>query len=280
LSFFDPNKVIILLNDSELINGNNYLSHLVERGYYNFTRNAAGINYLMGHPNTLNDVLSYTTNTSNYTNISSDVSNNYGNGSNNGINYVPEKKDNDYYIRNDHQRIIGLQNLTNKAGSTTLMYMMEKQLNYNYNCKAIEMFKQDSIYFHDNNISMCTNIDDLKLKIKDYGNADVIIIDLNGLDGKNVCDEILYLVEPGVIGLNKLLKSNSNIAEKVKDYKVVLNRSSIKDEELSNLEYETKFKIFFNLINYNERKDRVKSVDLLLIKLGFKKQNVSGGLFG
>ncbi len=59
LSFFGPNKTVLLLNNSELVNSSSYLTLLVQNGYYNFTRNAAGINYLLTHPNTLNDVTKY-----------------------------------------------------------------------------------------------------------------------------------------------------------------------------------------------------------------------------
>src|SRR5574344_614403 len=59
LSYFDSSKVLLLLNDSDFVNSNGYLKVLVENGYYNFTRNAAGINYLLNHPNTLDNVKKY-----------------------------------------------------------------------------------------------------------------------------------------------------------------------------------------------------------------------------
>lgn len=265
LSCFEPQKVILLLNNSELINSNSYLSHLIEKGYYNFTKNAAGVSYLIDHPNSLNDVINYTKSVIN--NNTSDESCGYTyENINNG-----EKTN--YYNKNSNQKIIGIQGLTPKSGATTLMYMMVKQLNYNYHCKGIEMSKQDAIYFRDNNISMCTGIDDLKLKLKGYNDMDAVIIDLNGTDGSEFCDDTLYLIEPGIIGINKLIKSNSNVYEKTRNGKIILNRSAIKDEELTNFEYETKFKVFFNLSNFNERKERLKIIDILLIKLGFKRQN-------
>ena len=140
LSFFPASKVIILLNDSELVSSNNYLKYLVENGYYNFTRNAAGINYLLNHPNTLDNVKKYLSESS-YTSqndINQSVStspNAFGNQSyvanaNLSANFNndeykpaftnPNVFSNVDYIKEEEQikikaRIIGLQNVTEHA---------------------------------------------------------------------------------------------------------------------------------------------------------------------
>lgn len=277
LSFFDASRVIILLNDSELINANNYLGYLVQNGYYNFTRNAAGINYLLTHPNKYDDVKKYlvseSNNLNNYSNVSNSSPNNFGVQT--SVNVTEEKN-----VKQSNCKIIGLQNITEHAGATTLMYMMVKQLKINYHVKGIEMFKQDSIYFHDNDLTLCTSVDELKIKLKSFSEYDAILIDLNDFDAKDFCDEILYLIEPGTIRLNKAIKKDSNIAGKVRSGKVIINRSSIKEEEINNFEYETKFNVFVNIPNFNERADRIQIIDRLLIKLGFKKQDTqTGGLF-
>ncbi len=303
LSFFPASKVIILLNDSELVSSNNYLKYLVENGYYNFTRNAAGINYLLNHPNTLDNVKKYLSESS-YTSqndINQSVStspNAFGNQSyianaNLSANFNndqykpaftnPNVFSNVDYIKEEEQikikaRIIGLQNVTEHAGATTLMHMMLKQLKANYKVIAFEMFKQDSIYFNDPDLSFCTSAEELKFKINALRNIDIVLIDLNDLPEKQFCTDILYLVNPGTISLNKALKKDNNLREKVKDGKVILNQSAIKDEELANFEYETKFKVFYNMPVINDRADRLLAVDKLLGKLGFSKQE--GGIFG
>lgn len=273
---FEPTKVIILLNDSEVINSNNFLGKLVENGYYNFTRNAAGVNYLVDNPNSYEDVEQYVKLSNPY------LLNQTFSSDNNGENFqVNKETDQKHEKSNQNQRIIGVQNLTEHAGSTTLAYMMYKQLKYNYSVKGIEMNKQDFLYFREPDLSLCTSIDDLKIKLKEFANADAIIIDLNGFDSGAICDEILYLVDPGTLKLNKLLKKDSNVYLKVKTGKVVLNRSSIKLEEIPNFEYETKFRVFFNISNFDDRKERIKIIDELLYNLGFKKQNPENmGFFG
>jgi hypothetical protein len=272
LNYFDKSKVIILLNDSQLVNSREYLSKLVSEGFYNFTRNAQGINYLIEHPNELKDVEKYLipntfANPLFESNATSEIQNETSNNSNNRGN-----------SKNPNQKVIGIQNLTSHAGSTTLMYMLVKQLKINYKVQGIEMNTQDYIYFREPNIIPSTSLEDLKMKIKTYTDKEVIIIDLNAIDGSSVCDEILYLVEPGIVKLNKLMKSNQDLNAIMKKGKIILNRSSIKDEEISNFEYETKLKVFFNLGNFNDRKERIQIIDNLLVKLGFKKQGK--GLFG
>ncbi len=264
LSGFESSKIIILLNDSEVINSNSFLSKLVENGYYNFTKNAAGIQYLIDNPNSLEDVKQYllpsSPNAFNQTNYQENYQSNI-------------KTDQTYTKKNPNQKIIGIQNLTEHAGATTLTYMMYKQLKYNYNVKAIEMNKQDFVYFRNVDLSFCTSIDDLQIKLLQFSDVDAILIDLNDFDAQSICDEILYLVDPGTIKLNKLLKKESNIQMKTKTGKIVLNRSAIKQEEISNFEYETKFNVFFNVSNFDDRKERIKIIDEILHNLGFKKQN-------
>jgi len=278
LRVFDPTKVVLLLNDSEVINSGSFLGRLVENGIYNFTRNAAGITYLLDNPNSYENVTQYTK--SDYVNKNI---------------HIPvreqEEDDNDDFpaaqIKEEKikaisgQKIIGLQNLTEHAGSTTLAYMMIKQLRLNYKVKGIEMNKQDFIYFRDPDLALCTSIDDFKLKLKEFKDIEVIIVDLNEFDTLDHCDEILYLVDPGIIKVNKLMKKDQNVVSRTKNGKVVLNRSAIKQEDIPDFEYETKFNVFFSVPNINDRKDRVQIIDAFLYNLGFNKQNPgSVGLFG
>ena len=52
----------------------------------------------------------------------------------------------------------------------------------------------------------------------------------------------------------------------------MLNRSALKDEEINYFEKETDLKVYYNLNNFDDKKDRLLSIDKLLIKLGFNKQ--------
>lgn len=266
LSYFDTNKVIILLDDSPLVNSPEFLTSLIDKGYYNFTRNTSGIGYLIDHPNKYEDVEKYKQET-----IQSAF-----NPLNNNINEEPTKPLK--YEKNKDQKIIGIQNLTEHSGATTLMFLMLKQLSSNYKARGIELMKQDSIYFRNDNISFATSLEDLKMKLSAMNDVEVVIVDLNDVDGKDVCDEILFLVEPGIVKLNKLLKGGSIVYEKIQNGKVVLNRSAILQEEITTFEYETKLKVFHNIPNINDRKENIQVIDTLLVKLGFKKQ-AKHGLF-
>ena len=56
------------------------------------------------------------------------------------------------------------------------MHMMLKQLKANYKVIAFEMFKQDSIYLKDSDISFCTSAEDLKYKINTLKDTEIILI--------------------------------------------------------------------------------------------------------
>ena len=282
LRAFEATKVILLLNDSQVINTGSFLGKLVDNGIFNFTKNAAGVGYLLDNPNKYEDVQQYAS--PDYGSNSMAVGwqgDGPGDDDDDEVESVPVSQSSTVVKTNGSQKIIGIQNLTDHAGSTSLAYMMIKQLKLNYNAKGIELNKQDFIYFRDSDLAQCTGIDDFKMQLKSFSDAEVIIIDLNDFDAKEFCDDILYLVDPGIVKLTKLMKKDSNVTTKVRNGKVVLNRSAIKDEEIPNFEYETKFKVFANLPNINDRKDRVQIIDALLYNLGFKKQSSgSAGLFG
>ncbi len=254
LKGFESSKVILLLNDSQLVNSESYLKALIENGYYNFTRNSAGINYLIDNPNEYNDVKKYIQ--------KKEI---------NELNETTEVE-NRLKIRNPSQKIIGVQNLTEHAGATTLCYLMYKELIINYNAKLIEMNKQDLIYFKDITPDYCTSVDDLNLKLKEYSDVEVILIDLNTFESKDLLDEILYIIEPGTVKINKLIKKDRNYALKASEGKIILNRSNLRETEIPNFEYETKLKIFKTIPNLNDRDVRDKDINLLLSKLGFEKQ--------
>lgn len=262
LNYFGSDKVILLLNDSEYCCSNEFLSKLVKNGYYNFSRNSEGISYLLNKSNTYEDVKKYLV-----------VNSTFQSELNTNI------TENTFKI-NDKIKIIGIQNLSNSAGATTLMVMMVKQLLYNYKVKGIEVNGHDSIYFRNENIIFCTSMLDVQDRIKELKNVDAVIIDLNGIEDKeNICSEIIYLLEPGMIRLGKTLVLNNQTGFIKSEYKIVLNRSALKEEELDYFSRETGLNIFYNLGNIDDMKERLLSIDKLLIKLGFDKQGTKKGIF-
>lgn len=270
LNYFGKDKVIIVLNDSEYCNSKLFLSTLIENGYYNFTKNAQGVSFLISKPNTYDDVKKYLYKEDTFTsaltsNISAEderVKDNFNTTS--IVNNVKNEK---------KTRVIGVQDLYPGAGATTLMQQMVKQLAINYNAMGIELSGHDTVYFRNNKILFCANMLDAKAEIRRHRDVDVFVIDLCGLkDKEGLCDDVIYLLEPGIIRLSKFIKYTDNLNELLDGKKIVLNRSALKDDEMDFFESQTGIKVFYNLINFDDRKERLLSVDKLLIKLGFDKQ--------
>lgn len=57
--FFDPNKTIILLEQTKSYSNVEFLSMLITMGFYNFTKTSEGLVRLLEHPNTYQDVSKY-----------------------------------------------------------------------------------------------------------------------------------------------------------------------------------------------------------------------------
>ena len=51
-------------------------------------------------------------------------------------------------------------------------------------------------------------------------------------------------------------------------------KSNINNNEISEFEYETKCKVYYNMPHLNERKNVNKEINTLLSKLGFAKQSI------
>lgn len=255
LNYFGKDKVILLLNDSAYCNSKEFLTQLINNGYYNFTSNSQGVSFLVNRSNTYEDVKKYIQTTTFTSELNSSI------GSTNSASKVNEMK------------IIGIKNLSEGAGSTTLMQQMVKQLAFNYKVKGIELNGFDAMYFRNPDIIFCNDYTETETKIQGLKGIDAIIIDLNEFEDKNnICTDIIYLLEPGIIRISKFIKNINKYKDKLNDMKIVLNRSALKDEEINYFEKETDLKVYYNLNNFDDKKDRLLSIDKLLIKLGFNKQ--------
>lgn len=257
LNYFGKDKVILLLSDNAYCNSKEFLTVLINNGYYNFTSNSQGVSFLINKSNTYEDVKKYIQTNTFTSELNSTI-----------VNQNIENKINNI-------KIIGIQDLSENAGSTTLMQQMVKQLSLNYKVKGIELNGFDAIYFRNQNILFCNDYIEAETKIKSLKDTNIIIIDLNNFDDKNnICSDIIYLLEPGIIRLSKFIKKIDSYKEKLNSMKIVLNRSALKNEEINYFEKETGLSVFYNLGNFDDKKERLLSVDKLLIKLGFEKQNM------
>lgn len=254
----DADKIILLLPNNEASTSSSYLSKIISMGIYNFTTTVDGIKYFLEHPNTYKDVAHI----QQLNDLSTTINEKVVAGS----------------------RIIGIKNVTDHAGSTTLIYMLKKELEHSYGMSvvAIEVNRHDFSYFNSSNM---ISIDDehLMTEIVKHNDVAIILIDLNDSSNEGACSDVLYLIEPSSIKLNKLMRKNRKVFEELKGRKIILNKSLLSNNDVMDFEYEGKTKVFYNIPPLN---DRIKNPVLsdFLSKIGLinktnEKEN-GGKIFG
>lgn len=265
----DMEKVILLLDDSMESSSTEYLSKLISMGIYNFTKNAEGIMYLYNHPNTYRDVAHI---------HQLEVEKN-------DENVTPSES----YTRGRGTMVVGVKNITKQAGASTLIYMMKKILSKHYSVEAIEVDKRDFIYFNDKDMINTTSNEIGNVIVK-YSDKDIVLVDINSSkQAESLCNEVLCLVEPSIIKLNKLMMLDRNVFAKIKkeDKKLILNKSLLSSKDILEFEYESKSKVFYNLPPLDDRERNIHALSRFLLKLGFEvdideemsKKNKILGLF-
>lgn len=176
-------------------------------------------------------------------------------------------------------KVIGFKDLTDDAGATTLVYMLKKNLS-SRKVLAVEMNKNDFSYFNDSELLSCTGnqIDSVRRRFAQF---DIVLIDLNNsnLDKDGTCTDVIYLLEPSTIKLNTLMRRDRQALEKIKDKKIVLNKSLLTMSDLKEFEYEAKVNMFYNIPPLDERKETQMVLDSFLEKLGIYSNGGGGGLF-
>ncbi len=259
----DMDKIILLLDDSEESSSPAYLSKLISMGIYNFTRNLEGIQYLYNHPNSYRDVAQFHQIDDNVTPTQTVAK------AETPVAAVVTKPQ---YSGGEHSRIIGVKNVTKSAGATTLVYMMYNELARNYNVTAIEVDKTDFTYLKDN--TMISAISGTVMQeVGKYTSSDVILIDINNsVQAETLCNEIIYLIEPTTIKLNKLMMVTPQTLKTLKDKKVILNQSLLSSKDVLDFEYESRLKIFYNMPPLDERETRNSMLNDFLVRLGFDLQ--------
>lgn len=254
----DADKIILLLPNNEASTSSSYLSKIISMGIYNFTTTVDGVKYFLDHPNTYKDVAHI----QQLNDLSTTINEKVVAGS----------------------RIIGIKNVTDHAGSTTLIYMLKKELEQSYGMSvvAIEVNRHDFSYFNSSNM---ISIDDehLMTEIVKHNDVAIILVDLNDSSNEGACSDVLYLIEPSSIKLNKLMRRNRRVFEELRGRKIILNKSLLSNSDIMDFEYEGKTKVFYNIPPLN---DRVKNPVLsdFLSKIGLinkTSEKESGGkIFG
>lgn len=241
----DMSKVILLLDDTEECASTSFLSQLISFGIYNFTRNREGLIYLYEHPNIYRDVA--------HIHQIDQVTNE-----------IVDKKE------KAGLQILGIKNLTDHAGATTLIYMLKKQLSLYYSVVAIEVNRKDFIFLNDKEMISITR-EELPRTIAKYKDVDIILIDLNDGD-EDFCSDVLYLIEPTTIKLNRMVMLNRDVFKRLNGKKIVLNKSLLSNKDILDFENESNSKVYYNLPSLDDKKDNSNVLLPFLNKLGFFKK--------
>ena len=255
----DVEKIIFFLPENSNLCTSNFLSKLISVGIYNFTTNLDGIKYLIKKSNTYKDVAHI----QQLNELSTTIVNKVENGT----------------------KIIGVRNVTEHAGATTLIYMLKKELTVELGnaVVAIEVDKNDFSAFNDKNMISTTSAQ-LRSIIERYRNASIILIDLNDSTDDSICGDVLYLLEPSIIKLNKLIRRNHTIFSKLKGKKLILNKSLLSNKDITDFEYEANTKVFYNMPPLDERKRNGVISDFLgrigLLTKTEEKKESSNKIFG
>ena len=245
----DMDKVILLLDkDDSISDSEPFLAKLVNMGIYNFTKDQNNLMYLYTNPNIYRDV-AY---------LQKIVPEDNGNTT-----------DSSHLIPN--RRVIGIKNITDSAGSTSLIYMLKKVLSSYYSVMVLEVNKRDFTYFKDND-ALTVKEDEISNVMDKYNNIDIFLLDLNKSNKDYLCTDVLYLIEPSILKLNKLAMLNPKLINDIKGKMVVLNKSVLSKSEQADFEVETGIKVFYNIPPLNDKKDNSYILLPLLEKLGYIKK--------
>ena len=250
----DVEKIIVLLPDTPECLAPTFLSKIISMGIYNFTTNLDGVIYLLNNPNTYRDVAHL-----HQINESSVQVVNEGNGGNTTV---------INNVINSGPYVLGFKNITEHSGATMLIYMLMKELNkMGKSSVALEIDKRDFSFLNEKDMFSITK-EQLSAELLKNREKDVVLVDLNKDGDEAVCTEVLYILEPSTIKLNKVMLANRRIFEKLAGRKVILNQNIMSNNDIQELEYEAKFKTFMVLPPLDERANNSQILQELLSKLG------------
>lgn len=242
----DMEKVILLLDDSPETNSSEYLSQLISMGIYNFTKNIDGVLYLYNNPNSYRDVAH--------------------------IHQIENESKRS--VASGDTRIIGIKGVTKESGATTLTYLMKNELENYYSVAAIEVDKRDFMFLRGKNLVSSTSVE-IGNTVAKYSDCEVILIDVNTSSAAlELCHDVIYLIEPSIIKLNRVMMINAKSFKDLASKNLVLNKSLLNNKDVMDFEYESRLKVMFNMPPLNDRDKNIPEVNELLKKMGFDRQRV------
>jgi len=254
-----------------------FLTMLVNLGIYNFSSDINEIVNFLQNPNTYDDVKIYlndeivdenfyvSDNSSfNQVEIGNNDNNQYDESFNNYSDlsleddFQPFDSNNNAngFINNylgNNKYVLGVKNVTNHAGTTTLIYMLKNVLMHQLNKKvlAVEVETNDFAYFKSEDM-LSVSDDNLQNTITN-SNYDVILLDLNHSNNVSLCNDIIYLIEPSIIGVNRMMFENAMIFDSLKNKKVILNKSLISNDDVNKFSQEAGISFYYVIPPLNDR---------------------------
>ena len=269
----DSQKIIFLLPKGSNLCTPNFLGHLISLGIYNFTTDLDGIKFLLNKPNTLQDV-EHIQRMSKPSHEEEDSSMNFDGEGNSFSNIAITPEEEKHFTSvssmvSEGVTVIGIRNVTDHAGASTFIYMLKKELCSIYgndNVVAIEVERNDFQLFNDKNMISAKEVE-IRGVIQRFSNAKIILVDLNLCKDDSFCGEVLYLLEPSTIQLNKILRRNRGALQKIENRKVILNKSMLQNNDVHDFESEAGIRVFYNMPPLDERK-RNAIVNDFLARLG------------
>lgn len=249
----DRDKIVFLLPPGSALCTPNFLSRFISMGIYNFTIDLNGVKFLLRKPNTLQDVIHIQS-------MANNVENSIG---------FEEKGITGLANIQEGVNIIGVKNITVHAGATTFIYILKKALTSIYGkdkVVAIEINRGDFFLFGDKNM-ITSRESDIGAMITKFRGADIFLIDLNDCSDTSFCKDIIYLLEPSTIKVNKLIRRSSDVFRELSGKKVVLNQSLLVGRDVSGFESESGIKVFYNMPPLDDR-NRNDAMDEFLVKMG------------
>lgn len=273
-----------------------FLEILINLGIYNFSSDINDVVNFLQKPNTYenvkiylnNDIVNdnfYINNDNNFNKIELDNINNNQFSENTG-NYSDLSLNDDYeeqdlslnnnvngfvnnYLHSNNRYVLGIKNVTSHAGTTTLIYMLKNTLEHQLNKRvlAVEVNTNDFVYFRSRDmISVSEEKLENTVKNNDY---DIVLIDLNHANNVSVCNDVIYLIEPSIISVNRLILENKMVFASLKDKKVILNKSVISNNDVNKFSQESGVSFYFVIPPLNDRVEN-SIIENLINKLEIK----------
>ena len=248
IASFDMDKLILFLPPDNPP-PKRFLAFLVSINLYNFTDNQRGLLKLISQSNTFEDVKEFQQ-------VADEPVNNQ------------EELNNDFESTDAPGRIVlGFIGVTETSYSTEIIYSIKKTLEekYNKSVQAVELDKKNLVYY---NAKETYSIYQNRIRdfLKNNLSPEVVLIDLGEMD-LNICDDVIYLVNPSLYTINKLMYKSRDAFMRLKGKKVVFVNSLLNNDDVNQFAKEAGISVYYNLPPIN---DRVYSqdIDKLLGKLG------------